>query len=175
VELEEAKNIEDILKQQLSEKNARCEALEKEVVKNRKELEKFQTLYHPNLSNIKASEELATIINQQRNPKLKTGLGYEEGSSSDQPGNKEPIKFSNLASMTTKNLQKQKKIIIFPGGLMKEVPKLKLWIREIMYYLFKEIINIEEINLLKEDNHFPSTNIFSMDIVSFVLTLVIKL
>jgi hypothetical protein len=93
VELEEAKKIEDILKQQLSEKKARCEALEKEVVKTRKELEKFQALYHQNLSSIKASTELATIMNQQRNPKMKTGLGYEEGSSSDQPGNKEPIKF----------------------------------------------------------------------------------
>jgi hypothetical protein len=46
VELEEAKKIEDILKQQLSEKKARCEALEKEVVKTMKELEKFQALYH---------------------------------------------------------------------------------------------------------------------------------
>jgi hypothetical protein len=62
-------------------------------VKTRKELEKFQALYHQNLSSIKASEQLATILNQQRNPKFKTGLGYEEGSSSDQPGNKEPIKF----------------------------------------------------------------------------------
>jgi hypothetical protein len=93
VELEEAKKIEDILKQQLSEKKARCEALENEVVKNRKELEKFQALYHQNLSSIKASEELATILNQQRNLKLKTGMGYEKGSSSDQPSNKEPIKF----------------------------------------------------------------------------------
>jgi hypothetical protein len=32
-------------------------------------------------------------MNQQRNPKLKTGLGYEEGSSSDHPRNKDPIKF----------------------------------------------------------------------------------
>jgi hypothetical protein len=62
-------------------------------VKTRKELEKFQALYHQNLSSIKASEGLATILNQQRNPKLKTGLGYEEGSSSGQPRNKEPIKF----------------------------------------------------------------------------------
>jgi hypothetical protein len=77
--------------------------------------------------------------------------------------------------MTTKNLQKQKKIIICPGGVMKEVPELKLWIREIMYSLFKEIINIEEADLLKEDNHFLGTNSFSMDIVSFFLTLVIKL
>jgi hypothetical protein len=36
VKLEEANKIEDILKQQLSEKKARCEALEEEVVKTRK-------------------------------------------------------------------------------------------------------------------------------------------
>jgi hypothetical protein len=93
VKLEEAKKIKDILKHQLSEKRARSEALEEEVVKTRKEMEKFQALYHQNLSSIKASEGLATILNQQRNPKLKTGLGYEEGSSSGQPRNKEPIKF----------------------------------------------------------------------------------
>jgi hypothetical protein len=46
VELEEAKKIEDIMKQQLSEKKARSESLEEEVVKTRKELEKFQALYH---------------------------------------------------------------------------------------------------------------------------------
>jgi hypothetical protein len=93
VELEEEKKIEDILKQQLSEKKARSKDLEEEVVKTKKELEKFQDLYHHNLSSIKASEGLATIMNRQRNPKLKTGLGYEEGSSSGQPRNKESIKF----------------------------------------------------------------------------------
>ena len=36
VELEEAKKIEDILKQQLSKKKARCEALEEEIVKIKK-------------------------------------------------------------------------------------------------------------------------------------------
>jgi hypothetical protein len=56
-------------------------------------LEKFQALYHQNLSSIKSSEGLATILNQQRNPKLKTGLGYEEGSSSGHPSNKDFIKF----------------------------------------------------------------------------------
>jgi hypothetical protein len=55
VELEEAKKIEDILKQQLSKRKARCTTLEEEVVKTRKELEKFQDLYHQNLSSIKAS------------------------------------------------------------------------------------------------------------------------
>jgi hypothetical protein len=36
VELEEAKKIEYILKQQLSKKKVRCEALEEEIVKTRK-------------------------------------------------------------------------------------------------------------------------------------------
>jgi hypothetical protein len=62
-------------------------------VKTRKEMEKFQSLYNQKLSSIKASEGLATIMNQQRNPKLKTSLGYEEGSSSGKPGNEESIKF----------------------------------------------------------------------------------
>jgi hypothetical protein len=93
VELEEARKIKDILKHQLSEKRARSEALEEEVVKTRKDMEKFQALYHQNLSSIKALEGLATILSKQRNPKMKTGLGYEEGSSSGQPRNKEPIKF----------------------------------------------------------------------------------
>ena len=55
VELEEAKKIEDIMKQQLSEKKARCEALEEEVVKTRKDMEKFKALYLQNLPSIKAS------------------------------------------------------------------------------------------------------------------------
>jgi hypothetical protein len=91
--LEEAKKIEEILKQQLLEKKERCESLEQEVVKTRKEMEKFQALYNQNLSSIKASEVLTTILNQQRNPKIKNGLGYEEGSSSEKTGNEEPIKF----------------------------------------------------------------------------------
>jgi hypothetical protein len=38
-----------------------------------------------------------------------------------------------------------------------------------------EIINMEEIDFLKEDNHFPGTQIFSMDIVSTFLTLATKM
>jgi len=93
VELEEEKKIEEILKQQLSEKKFRCEVLEEEIVKTRKEMEKFKGLYHQNLPSIKASEELTSILNQQRNSKLKAGLGYDEGSSSDHPSNTESINF----------------------------------------------------------------------------------
>ena len=49
LELEETKKIEDILKQQLTEGKKMCE-----VVTARKELEKFQALYHQNMSSIKA-------------------------------------------------------------------------------------------------------------------------
>ena len=82
LELEEAKKIEDILKQQLTEGKTRCEALEEEVVTARKELEKCQALYHQNLSSIKASAELNNILSKQRSPWLKIGLSYEDGSSS---------------------------------------------------------------------------------------------
>jgi chromosome segregation ATPase len=82
VKLEEADNIEYILKQQLKEVETKSEKLEAEVVTVRKDLEKFQALYHQNLKSIKASEGLASILNQRRNSKLKTGLDYEEGSSS---------------------------------------------------------------------------------------------
>ena len=64
VKLEESKNIEDILKQQLKEVETRGEKLEAEVVTVRKDLEKFQALYHQNLTGIKSSEGLASIMNQ---------------------------------------------------------------------------------------------------------------
>jgi hypothetical protein len=64
-------------------------------------MEKFQALYNQNLSSIKASEGLSTILNQQRNPKMKTSLGFEEGSSNGKPRNKEPIKF--VKSTTNEN------------------------------------------------------------------------
>jgi hypothetical protein len=82
---------------------------------------------------------------------------------------------SNLQPMMTTNLQKQRKIINPPGGVKKKVTELNLYNKEIIHSLLKEIISMEEICLLKEDNHFPGTKNFSMDIVSIVLTLVTKL
>jgi hypothetical protein len=91
VELEEEKKIEDILKQQLSEKKARCEALEEEVVKTRKEMEKFKALYLQNLPSIKASTELNDILSKHISPLLKNGLGYVSGSRSKQLEMKELV------------------------------------------------------------------------------------
>jgi hypothetical protein len=109
VELEEAKKIEDILKQQLSEKKLRCEALEEEIVKTRKEMEKFKGPYHQNLPSIKASEELTSFLNQQRNSKLKARLGYEEGSSSDHPSNTDSIKFVKSSNIDNSHPVETKK------------------------------------------------------------------
>lgn len=89
IELEEGKKIEDSLKQQLAESKSRCENLEEEVVTVRKELEKFQALYQQNLPSIKASKELNNILSKQRSPLIKSGLGYEQGSSSSHSKNKE--------------------------------------------------------------------------------------
>ena len=60
----------------------RCEALEEEVVKTRKELDKLQALYHQSLSSIKSSKELNNISSKQQSPLFKTSLDYEQGSSS---------------------------------------------------------------------------------------------
>ena len=55
----------------------------------RKELENFQALYQQNISSIKASKELNNILSKQRSPLIKSGLGYEQGSSSNHSENKE--------------------------------------------------------------------------------------
>ena len=98
LELEEAKKIEDTLKQQLTEDKNRCATLEEELVTTRKELEKFQALYHQNMSNIKALEESNNILSKQRSPLLKTCLGYEEGSSSNHSERKKSGKWIKIQS-----------------------------------------------------------------------------
>jgi hypothetical protein len=123
VELEEAKKIEDILKQQLSEKKVRCEALEEEIVKTRKEMKKFKGLYHQNLPSIKASEELTSILNQQRNSKLKVGLRYEEGSSSDHLSNTESIKFVKSSNIDNSHSVETKKENLPPRRNERKSPR----------------------------------------------------
>jgi hypothetical protein len=66
--------------------------LEEEVVKTRKEKEKFKELYLQNLPSIKVSAELNDIMSKQRSPLLKNSLGYVSGSSRKQPESKDPIK-----------------------------------------------------------------------------------
>ena len=64
----------------------------------KKELEKFQNLYHHNFLSIKASEELNNILNRQRSPQIKFGLGYGQESSSSQSENKRSINLIKFQS-----------------------------------------------------------------------------
>jgi hypothetical protein len=147
VELEEAKKIKDILKQQLSDKKVRVEALEEEIVKTRKEMGKFKGMYHQNLPSIKASEKLTSILNQQRNSKLKDGLGYEEGSSSDHTSNIESIKFVKSSNIDNSHSAKTKKENQPPRRNERKIPRTE-------FVDQREIIGMTEVDLLKEERFF---------------------
>jgi hypothetical protein len=136
----------------------------------RKEMEKFQVLYNQNLSSIKASEGLATILNQQRNPKLKIGLGIKRDQAVVSQEMKNPSSLSKLQPMTITILQKQRKTISRLGRVRKKMPDMNLKNKEVMCSLLNDVISLEEIDLLKEENHFPGTKNYSMAIVSTMLT-----
>jgi hypothetical protein len=53
--------------------------------------------------------KLNSILNQQRNPKLKAGLGYEEGSSSDHRSNTKPMKFVKSSNIDNNHSAETKK------------------------------------------------------------------
>jgi hypothetical protein len=159
VELEEANKIEDILKQQLSEKKAICEALEEEVVKTRKEMEKFKTLYLQNLPSIKATTELNDILRKQRSPLLKTGLGYVNGSSNKQLESKEPVKMikfqdSKQSDHESSMSPKANKDKMIPD----KNKEIRIWSKKI-----------------QEEGHPSGTKVSSMVTIFTVLILVIRL
>eukprot|EP00253_Pinus_taeda_P006216 PITA_06216 len=79
--LEEKNMIIDTLQFQLVEREKHHEKLECEIVGLRKEIEKTKAL---NLRFVKGSETLDEIINVQRSPLIKTGLGYNEETSQAQ-------------------------------------------------------------------------------------------
>src|ERR1700733_7349736 len=71
--IEEKNMIIDNLQFQIDEKERHLEKLEGEIVRLRKEIEKTKAI---NLKFVKGSETLDEIINVQRSPLNKTGLGY---------------------------------------------------------------------------------------------------
>jgi hypothetical protein len=167
VGLEEAKKIKDILKQQLSQKKVRCEALEEEIVKTRKEMEKFKGLCHQNLPSIKSSEELTSILNQQRNSKLKVGLGYEKGSSSDHSSNTESIKFvksSNIGNSHSAEIKKEN-----------QPPRINERKSPITEFLDQKDYWHDKSRPPQRRQNFSRYKIFSMAIVFSILILVTKL
>jgi septal ring factor EnvC (AmiA/AmiB activator) len=104
VKLVESKKIEDVLKQQLKEAETKGEKLEVEVVTIKNDLEKFQALYHQNLTSIKSLEGLASILNQQRNSKLKLVWVMKWDQVVVSQAIKNLSSLSNLQPLTTTNL-----------------------------------------------------------------------
>ena len=81
VELEEAKKIEGMLLQQIKDKTREQEKLEEEVVCLRKKLENAQRKVSINSSQTTSSGKLNEILDAQRSPLIKTGIGYKGESS----------------------------------------------------------------------------------------------
>ena len=81
VELEEAKKVEDMLLKQIKGKIHEQEKLEEEVVCLRKKLENSQRKVSTNSSQMTSSGKLNEILDAQRSPLIKTGIGYEGESS----------------------------------------------------------------------------------------------
>ena len=61
----------------MREKTQECERLEEAVVSLRKNLEKAQRELLMNTPLMKGSRKLDQILNAQRSPIIKTGIGYE--------------------------------------------------------------------------------------------------
>jgi hypothetical protein len=124
-------------------------------------MEKFKGLYHQNLPSIKASEELTSILNQQRNSKLKAGLGYEEGSSSDHPSNTESIKFVKSSNNDNNHSTETKKENQPPRRNERKIPRTEF---------------VDQKDYWHDRSRPPQRRqIFSMAIVFSALILVTKL
>jgi hypothetical protein len=76
IQLEEEKNMEEVVRIQLKEKERNCEKLEDKIVSSRKELEKSTTHLNRSLKFEKRTKILDYIIQIQILPLIKIGLGY---------------------------------------------------------------------------------------------------
>jgi hypothetical protein len=102
-------------------------------------------------------------------------LGYEEGSSSGKPRNKEPIKFVK-STTNDNNKPTETKEDNQPPRTSKEKGARIEFVEQINSAFPAERCHQHGRNrFLKEDNHFPGTKNFFMATISIVLTLVTKL
>ena len=76
-QLEEERKVEDTLLQKMREKVLECGRLEEEVVSMMMKSEKAQIELIMNIPQMKSSGQLDQILNAQRSPLIKTGIGYE--------------------------------------------------------------------------------------------------
>jgi len=121
IELEEAKKIEDTLRQQLSSKIKERERLEAGIVSIRKDLEKSQAVCHQNMTYAKATNNLNNILDSQRSPLLNTGIGYDESMSKNKyETTRTNLKLRSLSSLS-KKIQTTEKVNV------KQVNSITWW------------------------------------------------
>jgi predicted RNase H-like nuclease (RuvC/YqgF family) len=109
VQLEEARRMEEVVRIQLKKKEENCEELESEIVSLRKELEKTTIKLNRSLKFEKSIEILDDIINCQRSPFIKTGLGYDVV----------------VSSLPTPGLATTREVLFVAGGVQTSFPEEK--------------------------------------------------
>ena len=104
VELEEAKKVEDILIKKIKDKNQEQEKLEEEVLCLRKKLENAQRDLSMNTPQMKSYKQLDKIINSQRCPLIKNGIGYEGETSKSKVEDNKNIIFVKFVTKAAQNI-----------------------------------------------------------------------
>ena len=116
-QLEEAKKLKDTLLQQMREKSLKCEKLEQEIVCLRKKVEKAQRELLMNTPRMKSFGQLDKMLNAQRSPLIKAGIGYEgETSESKVEDNKnvifvKAVKYSEAAQQIPTEAEDRKSVV----------------------------------------------------------------
>jgi hypothetical protein len=119
-QIEEAKRVEELLKNQINEKEESCHKLETEVVDLRKKVEKSNKFLNSSLI-------LNEILESQRSPNDKSGLGYKEAthaeaSTSKKHEVKDEEKVASQPSTKTRKVSKELS--------KKDIKKLPLHLKE---------------------------------------------
>jgi hypothetical protein len=107
-QLQEAKRNEEVLNKQLNEKQQDCKKLETEIVQLKRELEKGnnQSIFE------NSSKILNDILNSQRSPNDKIGLGYDQDSTSaKQNTDKQPISYADALRIPLKREDNKGKMV----------------------------------------------------------------
>jgi len=114
LQVEESRIIEEALKLQIKEKDASHYKLEEEIVSLRKKLDEANKQLSNNLKFEKSTKVLDDILKQQRDPKIKFGLGYV----AEQPSS------SKATEKKTSNVVGTRRIKLNHQRLWKKIRKL---------------------------------------------------
>jgi hypothetical protein len=153
-QIEEAKRVEELLKNQINEKEESCDKLEAEVVDLRKKVEKSNKF-------LNSSQILNEILESQRSPYDKSGLGYKEeathveASTSKKhevsPSKKENNVANNHLHKAKKISKEQSKEDIKKLSLGHQSKGMKVFFMGIVIHVMNMVTNLLNVDLMKGD------------------------